>query len=210
MESIESFGRERGIGKLNTGKSLHSDNQEMIRFCETMGFSKNAIEIHCFTELLKTQQKRIERFETMDFEPFLPPNNKLVFFTENYFDAVYEMALEFFKDMPFYSEKLIYQALLTASENHSVILVEDGCVNGMAIYSSTKSKLHLHFIAIKKEYRQFGMPVFIIGPGLCRGFREGKTSYTFNVYHDDEMFSDISQVLQKPVFVIAQMEKIIS
>ena len=210
MKKIESLTRQKGIRRINTGKSLHSDNKEMIGFCQKMGFIKLATEIYYVSQPLSAQEKRIRRFCSRDFSRFLPKNNRIAPFTEDYFEPVYETAAEFLVDDPSYSETLIYQTLLVCSERYSHILVEESQVNGFVICSATGNHLHLNFIAIRDKFRRLGLPMLLIGTGLCRAYRDGKTTFSYIAYKTDRLFKDIRQIFQDPDFVVIQMEKTIS
>jgi len=210
MKKIESLARQKGIRRINTGKSLHSDNEEMIGFCQKMGFIKLATEIYYFSQPLSAQEKRIHRLCSRDFSRFLPKNNRIAAFTEDYFEPVYELAAELLVDDPSYSETLIYQTLLVSSEKYSHILVEGSQVNGFAICSATSHHLHLNFIAIRDEFRRLGLPILLIGTGLCRAYRDGKTIFSYIAYKTDKLFKDIRQIFRDPTFIVIQMEKTIS
>jgi GNAT superfamily N-acetyltransferase len=209
VEKIEALARQKGLGRINTGKSLHSDNKEMIGFCQKIGFIKLPMEIYYFYQPLRTQEKRLHRFCSQDLSRFLPENNRIVPFTEDYFEPVYEAAVELLLDDPSYSETLMYQTLLVSSEKYSHILVQGSQVNGFAICSATGKNLHLNFIAIRDELRHLGLPMFLIGTGLCRAYRDGKTTFSYIAYKTDKLFKDIHQIFQNPGFVVIQMEKTI-
>lgn len=210
MKKIESLARQKGLGRINTGKSLHADNKEMVRFCQKMGFIKLATEIYYFSQPLSTQEKRIHRLCSRNLSRFLPKNNRIAPFTDDYFEPVYQLAAELLVDDPSYSEKLIYQTLLVSSEKYSHILVEGSQVNGFAICSTTGNHLHLNFIAIREGFRRLGLPILLIGTGLCRAYREGKTTFSYIVHKTDRLFKDIGQIFQDPDFVVIQIEKTIS
>lgn len=205
--AIESLAIKRGIRKINTGRSLHSDNREMIGFLERMGFVKLPLEIYYFSQPISNQEKRIHRFSSIDYTRFLPRNNLILPFTRKYFSSVYEMALEEFANHPFYSEILIYQTLLISSERYSHILVEKNRVNGFAIFSATRSNLHLNFIVIRDKLRYFGLPTFLIGAGLTRAYRDKKTTFSYIVYKTEKLFKEIRQIFKKPDFITIKMEK---
>ena len=210
LKKIESLARQKGLGRINTGKSLHSDNKEMMDFCQEMGFVKTPLEIHYFSQLLSTQEKRLRRFCSQDLSRFLPENNCIVPFTEDYFEPVYEAAVELLFDDPSYSETLIYQTLLVSSEKYSHILVQESQVNGLAICSITGDHLHLNFIAIRDKFRGLGLPMLLIGTGLCRAYRDGKTTFSYIAYKTDKLFKDIHQIFHHSDFITIQMEKRIS
>ena len=210
MKKIESLARQKGICRINTGKSLHSDNKEMIGFCQKIGFIRLATEIYYFSQPLSAQEKRIHRLCSRDLSRFLPKNNRIVPFTEDYFEPVYELAAELLVDNPSYSETLIYQTLLISSEKYSHILVKESQVNGFAICSATGNHLHLNFIAIRDKFHRLGLPILLIGTGLCRAYKDGKTTFSYIAYKTDRLFKDIRQIFQDPDFVTIQMEKTIS
>ena len=214
MKKIESLARQKGIRKITTGKSLHSDNKEMIGFCQKLGFIKLPMEIYYFSRPLNTQKKRIRRWIrrlcSRDLTRFLPKDNRIVPFTEDYFEPVYELALELLVDNPFYSEALIYQTLLISSEKYSHILMEGSRVNGFAICSVLGNDFHLNFIAIRDKLRRLGLPILLIGTGLCRAYKDGKTNFSYIAYKTDELLKDIHLIFQDPDFVVIQMEKTIS
>ncbi len=134
MEQIESIAREKHIPKINTSKSLHADNHGMIAFLEHKGFVRTPFEVHYFSQPLADHETRITYLDTHDYSYFIPKNNTIVPFSDKYFDPVFEMALDVFNDHPFYSEELIYQTLLLASEKYSQLLVEGNQINGFAIF----------------------------------------------------------------------------
>ena len=210
MMRIESLAREKSIRRINTGKSLHADNKDMIGFCEKMGFAKLPLEIYYFSQPLSSQEERIHRLCSRDLSQFLPKNNRIVPFTDDYFEPVYEAAAELLVDDPSYSEALIYQMLLLSSEKYSHILVEESRINGFAICSASGNRLHLNFIAIRDTFRRLGLPILLIGAGLCRAYRDGKTTFSYIAYKTDKLFKDIQQIFQDPDFIVIQMEKTIS
>lgn len=210
MKKIESLARQKGIGRINTGKSLHSDNKEMIIFCQKMGFIKLATEIYYFSQLLSAQEKRMHRFCSRDFSRFVPENNRIVPFNDDYFESVCEVAGELLVDDPSYSETIVYQTLLVSSEKYSHILVEGSQVNGFAICSATGNHLHLNFIVIREEFRRLGLPILLIGTGLCRAYKDGKTTFSYIAYKTNRLFKDIGQIFQNPNFTVIQMEKTLS
>ena len=65
MKAIESLAIRRGIRKINTGRSLHSDNREMIEFLKKMKFVKLPLEIYHFSQSIKTQEGKIHRFSSI-------------------------------------------------------------------------------------------------------------------------------------------------
>ncbi len=204
---VESLARDRGISTLTTGKSLHSDNTGMIEFCKRMGFARTPLEIHHFSQALSAQKERISRFGSEDLSRFLPKNNRIFPFAEDLFESVYETAQELLADDPFYSEPLIYQTLLLSSEKYSNILIEEGRVNGFAIFFATGNNLHLNFVAIRSELHHLGLPILLIGTGLHRAYRDGKTTFSYIAYKTDKLFRDIRQVFRESDFTIIQMEK---
>ena len=214
MKKIEFIARQKGISRINTDKSLHSDNNEMIGFCQKMGFAKLSLEIYYFSQPLSNPRKRfrrwIHRLCSRDLSRFLPNGNRIVPFTEEYFDPVYELALELLIDNPFYSEALIYQTLLVSSEKYSHVLVEGSRANGFAIFSATGKHFHLNFIATREKFRHLGLPLLLIGHGLCGAYRDGKSNFSYIAYKTDELFRDIHLILEDPDFVVIQMEKRIS
>lgn len=210
MKKIESLARQKGIGRINTGKSLHSDNKETIIFCQKMGFIKLATEIYYFSQLLSAQEKRMHRFCSRDFSRFVPENNRIVPFNDDYFESVCEVAGELLVDDPSYSETIVYQTLLVSSEKYSHILVEGSQVNGFAICSATGNHLHLNFIVIREEFRRLGLPILLIGTGLCRAYKDGKTTFSYIAYKTNRLFKDIGQIFQNPNFTVIQMEKTLS
>lgn len=210
MKKIDSLTREKGIRRINTGKSLHSDNKEMIGFCLKMGFVKLPTEIYYFSQPLSAQEKRMYRFCSRDFGPFIPESNRIVPLSDDYFEPVYEVAGEFLVDDPSYSETLMYQTLLVCSEKYSHILVEGRQVNGFAIFSAAGNHLHLNFVAIRDRFRRLGLPILLVGMGLCRAHKDGKSTFSYIAYKTDRLFKDIRQIFQDPDFVVVQMEKMIS
>lgn len=209
MEKIESLALKRGIRKINTGKSLHSDNKGMIEFLQKMGFIKLPMEIYHFSQSITTQKEKIHRFSSMDYTQFLPQNNRILPFTQEYFEPVYKMALEEFISHPFYSRMLIYQTLLISSEKYSHILVEGDKVNGFAVCSAAGNNLHLNFIVIRDKFRHLGLPIILIGGGLTRAYRDGKTTFSYIAYKTERLFKDIRQIFKKPDFITIKMEKTI-
>ncbi len=210
MKKIESLARQKGIHRINTGKSLHSDNKEMIGFCQKMGFIKLSREIYYFSQPLSAQEKRMYRFCSRDFSQFIPENNRIVPFTDDYFEAVSEVAGELLVDDPSYSEMLMYQTLLVCSEKYSHILVEGNKVNGFAICYATGNHLHLNFIAIQDRFRRLGLPILLVGMGLCRAHKDGKSTFSYIAYKTDRLFKDIGQIFRDPEFIVIQMEKTVS
>lgn len=209
MEKIKSLALKRGIRKINTGKSLHSDNKGMIEFLQKMGFIKLPMEIYHFSQSISTQEERIHRFSSMDYTQFLPQNNHILPFTQEYFEPVYEIAFEEFIGYPFYSKMLIYQTLLISSEKYSHILVEGNQVNGFAICSAVGNNLHLNFIVIRDKFRHLGLPIILIGGGLTRAYRDGKTTFSYIVYKTERLFKEIRQIFKKPDFITIEMERTI-
>jgi len=210
MKKIESLARQKGIRRINTGKSLHSDNKEMIGFCQKMGFIKLPREIYYFSQPLSAQEKRMYRFCSRDFSQFIPENNRIVPLTDDYFEAVSEVAGELLVDDPSYSEILMYQTLLVCSEKYSHILVEGSQVNGFAICYATGNHLHLNFIAIRDRFRRLGLPTLLVGMGLCRAHKDGKSTFSYIAYKTNRLFKDIRQIFRDPEFIVIQMEKTLS
>lgn len=210
IKKIESLAEEKGIRRINTGKSLHSDNKEMIRFCQKMDFIKLPREIYYFSQPLSAQEKRMYRFCSRDFSRFIPENNRIVPLTDDYFESVYEVAGELLVDDPSYSETLMYQTLLVCSEKYSHILIEESQVNGFAICYATGNHLHLNFIAIRDRFRRLGLPTLLVGMGLCRAYKDGKSTFSYIAYKTDRLFKDIRQIFRDPDFIVIQMEKTLS
>ena len=119
------------------------------------------------------------------------------------------MALEKFANHPFYSETLIYQTLLISSERYSHILAKKNQVNGFAIFSATRNNLHLNFIVIHSKLRYFGLPIFLIGAGLTRAYKDRKETFSYIVYKTEKLFKEIRQIFKKPDFITIKMEKVI-
>jgi len=209
MKKIESLALKREIRRINTGKSLHSDNKEMIEFLQKMGFTKLPLEIYHFSQSISTQEERIRRFSSMDYTQFLPQNNRILPFTQEYFEPAYETALEEFDDQLFYSKMLIYQTLLISSEKYSHILVEGNQVNGFAIFSAVDNNIHLNFIVVQDKFRHLGLPMLLIGAGLIYAYRDGKTTFSYIAYKTERLFKDIRQIFKKPDFITINMEKTI-
>jgi len=209
MEKIESLALKRGIRKINTGKSLHSDNKGMIEFLQKMGFTRFPLEIYYFSQSINTQKEKIHRFSSMDYTQFLPQNNRILPFTQEYFESVYKMALEEFISHSFYSKMLIYQTLLISSEKYSHILVEGDKVNGFAVCSAAGNNLYLNFIVIRDKFRHLGLPIILIGGGLTRAYRDGKTTFSYIAYKTERLFKDIRQIFKKPDFITIKMGRTI-
>ena len=207
IKKIESLARQKGINRINTGKSLHSDNEIMIGFCQKMGFVKLPLEICYFSQLLGAQGKRMHRFCSRDFSRFVPENNRIVPLTNDYFEPVYEMAGKLLIDDPSYSEEVIYRTLLLCSEKYSHVLVRGKQVNGFAVCCATGKHIHLNFIAIRDRFRRLGLSTLLVGSGLCRAYKDGKATFSYIAYKTNRLFNDISQIFQNPNFTIIQMEK---
>ena len=210
MKKIVSLARQKGIGRINTGKSLHSDNEEMIGFCRKTGFVKLPLEIYYFSQPLSAHEKRMHRFCSRDFSRFVPENNRIVPFNDDYFEPVCEVAGELLVDDPSYSEALTYQTLLLCSEKYSHILLEGDQVNGFAVCCATGNHLHLNFIAIRDRFRRLGLPTLLVGTGLCRAYKDGKATFSYIAYKTNRLFKDIGQIFQNPNFTVIQMEKTLS
>lgn len=210
MEQIESLARERNIRKINTGKSLYADNSGMITFLNTLGFVKTPFEVHYFSQPLAAHEKRIIYIDTHDYSHFIPKNNHIVSFSNEYFNPVFEMAVEAYSNQPFNSEERIYQTLLLSSEKYSQVLVEGDQINGFAIFWATSKGIHLHFVAVQDKYQMSGVPAFLIGVGLKDAYYDGKEWFSYVAHKTDQLFKNIRQLVKDPEFIIIQMEKNIS
>ena len=207
MEAIERLAEENRAERIGTGKSVHADNREMVAFLEKTGFQITPPEIQYFSQPLNPLERKIHRIASLGYTRFLPERNRLIPFSDAFFEPVHEMAIERFRDHPFFTEPLLYQILLCSSERYSRLLVEENQVNGFALFSATESRIHLNLVAFRKDFLFLGLPVILIGNALGLALKDGKSIFSYIAFRTEELAAHIRSIFSAPDFVVLRMEK---
>lgn len=142
-----------------------------------------------------------------EYMRFLPKHNRIVPFNTEYFDYVYKILRDVFKEYPFYSDQLIYQILLSASEKYSRVLVENERVNAFVITSCVNDRIHLHIVNIRNEVSYFGVLGILLAGILVNAIADGKTRISYLFYKTDSLFKAMRQFFEEPKYIIIKMEK---